>query len=903
MVERSVALALTLATVISAPGCHKKKPLPGPEVPSVVLEDFEDSPAVTKWPKEHPGDVGISTDWKVDGAHSLKIDPGLLAYYKDLDIDDWSSFGLLRITVHNGSDKTTVFGLELQDTHEDFYDRHQHAFGVEPGDHVVELDIAGGLWRGEENAPYRGEEKSPLDLRKITRVGFSNNGDKAIWVDHLELVRVPKIETKGGFAFDFGRKGKQVGAQAIGVYETTKFEADKGFGFIGEAPVGLGKAMSYPTPLLGDGLPLAGGFRVDLAGGDYVGWIAFERGGFWEAEATGYSHADVKLNGAVVTGHDFTPTGPHFLFEDLEITDPKDIVDKLVWPSHQVTRFKFKAAAGQNVFTIDTKDLTGPPLRVAGLLLAPDTPEGNAFLDKHEAAQKETATKAFTPQDRGRRDAHDRRTTPAAALVIEPMAAGAPMYPRDWPTNAQGAPLAPATAIAGETVTIQLGAYTNAQAPIVARLEAHELAGPDKAKIAAASLSYGKYLPMRARDVGAAWLEVSHYVPLDAATPTITVGPNAARAIVAEYKIPDDAKPGDYVGDVVFEPLKDNGDKGDPVKIAVRLKVIDVKLPELPMPVGLLMNALPFSTAVLDEPAWWKLQEALLEAEGNAGLNTVTGGPGLEYTARKSDNGYDFAGPRALKYLELAKKHAMGRAVVPYGGFLPPLRRTRADAEPFARGWNKFEKDNGLPPHFLYAYDEPGTERETKDALNKLLPFTKAGMKTLGFTSIRSGDRAWDQLVEGTYAPAISVHDTASLKALRDKGRHVWVYNQGLDRYGMGLELWRSMKLGVEGRLEWIGVNTQGFAFNNLDGREPARGAFLVHDKLGVLSTPRWLAAREGLLDARLRLALEAAVPKGDPALATWTTDGYRTDEAKWTEVDLEGARQKMLDRLAAVKK
>src|SRR5207253_4153483 len=131
--------------------------------------------------------------------------------------------------------------------------------------------------------------------------------------------------------------------------------------------------------------------------------------------------------------------------------------------------------------------------------------------------------------------------------------------------------------------------------------------------------------------------------------------------------------------------------------------------------------------------------------------------------------------------------------------------------------------------------DEPGAESELKDAIKKIAPFTKAGLRTLGFTSVREGDARWTELLDATYAPAICIHTGEQIKAMKDKGRHVWIYNNGLDRYGMGLALYREVKLGVEGRLEWIGANTQGFAFNNLDGREPSRSAFLVHDKLGIL--------------------------------------------------------------------
>jgi hypothetical protein len=145
---------------------------------------------------------------------------------------------------------------------------------------------------------------------------------------------------------------------------------------------------------------------------------------------------------------------------------------------------------------------------------------------------------------------------------------------------------------------------------------------------------------------------------------------------------------------------------------------------------------------------------------------------------------------------------------------------------------------------------------------------------------------------------ALDGHDAGAIRHLAAMGKHPWVYNNGLDRYGLGIELFRQLGLGVEGRLEWIGIFTQGFAFDDLDGREPSRGAWVVHDRLGILSTPRWLSAREGLLDLRVRLALGAAVPEGDPVLAVWSADGYRADRERWTDAELDGARGAMIDRL-----
>jgi hypothetical protein len=250
-----VRLAVLALIVLALPGCRKKRPDPAHLPPVAVVQDFERDPSIKRWPKTGPGQAAVSAEWSADGKRSLRLDAGMMGSFKDLAVTDWTGYGALRFTVHNPGPGTAGLGVEIQDGHEGFDDRHQHSFGAPPGDHVVELDFSGGLWRGEENRPYRGEVKGPLDVTRVTRLAFANRGERPIYVDRIELVKVPPLATPGGFAFDFGRTGKQVMGQTTGVFETTGYAPERGFGFLG--PVGsLPRAMSYPTPLLGDGLAL-----------------------------------------------------------------------------------------------------------------------------------------------------------------------------------------------------------------------------------------------------------------------------------------------------------------------------------------------------------------------------------------------------------------------------------------------------------------------------------------------------------------------------------------------------------------------------------------------------------------------------------------------------------------------
>jgi hypothetical protein len=879
------ARRLALALLVVA-GCGHKKPDPGTQ-PVAVVQDFEGRVSVKRWPHDAKGNVGQSTTWSADGKRSLEIAPGAMASFTDLATSDWTGYTVLRFTAHNPGERTAALGFEIQDDHQALHDRHQHSFGAPPGDHVIELDFSGGLWRGEENRPYRGTVKTPIDVSRVTRLAFENRGAGPVFVDKIEIVKVPPLSTPGGFAFDFGRHGQQVMAQTTGIFEDTLYSPERGFGFLAKVGPGM-RPLSYPTPLLGDGLPLGNGFRVDLPGGAYLGWIAFERGGFSEDEQCGYERADVLVNGETVAGHFSDRSWHHFLFEDTEITDLARIEPDLVRPAHQITRFRFDARAGENVFALAVQGEGPNPLRVAGLIVAPDTPEGEAFLDEHEKRQSAAVAIAYPPLDRARRGPG--RAPPASALVAEPLPLGADLYPRDWPEHAGGGKPDEVAAFPDHVAATQLAVY--ATRPLGVEVEIADLTGPNGNKLPAPVISYGRYMPTRPLGNGPVWIAISHYRP----EAHFDVAPDVARAVLFEWHVPKGTIPGVYAGSAVLTAGR------EVVSVPLRVHVHDVALPPLPIPVGLFMNALPYPSLHFgsapddgdDEDRWWRQQDALLAMQMDAGLNTLTGGPGLDFRQQ----GRRITGERALFYVALARSHGEVKALVNYGGFFPRMRMEAPAADAFGGAWAFFSAMHKLPPFYFVTYDEPGTKSELSEAFAAAQPVTQAGLSAMGFLTLRRDDADVDRLLSVTYAPAMNTHTLADVRAVAARGKHPWVYNNGLDRWAMGLHLWRGIQAGVEGRLEWIGLITQGFAFDDLDGREPANGAFLVHWRFGPMPTPRWLAAREGLFDLRIRLALEAAVKPGDPALAVWPLAGYGEDRARWPEAALAAARAAMLERL-----
>ena len=566
---------------------------------SASLQDFEQDFEVNKW-GDGPGDVALSSEWKSDGRRSLRIDPGLMSALDTLALKDWSGYTHLRLHVHNPGTQAIAIGFELQDQHTTFHERHQNGFGVLPGDSVIELSFTGGLWRGEENRPYRGKIKTPIDVARITRLSLTNNGASPVFVDQIEVVAVAPIACAGAFAFDFAKQGAQGMGQFIRIDQHNRYAPDAGFGLLAAAVGPFLGAMSYPTPMLGSGFGIPEeGFRVDLTGGRHIGLIAFERGGFWGGdERCAYDRMRLKVDGAVVHEHAFSAAGVFFDFQDTEIIDGAQIADKLIWPAHAIHEFSFTAKAGANVFTTETDNGVFLPLRVAGLLVAPDNADGRRFIAEHVALQRKTIATTFAVQDRGRRG--DDRAAPTKDLMWQAMATGEQASPRDWPRKDAPATLAKQYAVAGQRVAVQLGVFARADATVT--IAGGELKGPGP--LPAPKVAHGRYLPNRPYGTGAVWLEIHHFHPL----PTFAVGPDLARAVLIDYDVPTDAKPGDYRGSVTLKA------GATTIEVPIALTVVDVTLPRVPIPVGMLMNAAPFTAQDLgDEAAWWRIQESLLD--------------------------------------------------------------------------------------------------------------------------------------------------------------------------------------------------------------------------------------------------------------------------------------------------
>lgn len=872
---------------------------------SIVIQDFERDLDISPWPEG--AKFEYSTKWSADGKRSLFLTRGTMVAISQMATNDWSGYQVWRFHVNVPGDEGVMIGLELADDGPGHLNRHQNSTSAPPGESVVEVDISGDLWRGEVNRAYR-LLKTPIDKKNIRRLAFTAQGGD-IYIDKVELVKIVPITTPGGFAFDFGRTGGLVQGQWTGVTPSTTWDPQRGYGIEGEAAA-FDRDTPYPTPVMGDGLNMTDArFHVQLDGGRYIGWVIFERSGFWEHQQAEYTSATLRVNGQDVHTHESTPSTPYFLFQDLEVLTQEDIVEKMVLPRQLTADIAFEAVKGRNTIELLADGVRVHPPRLAGLVLAPDTPEGRAFIEAHKQLQRDTIAKVHRLLNR-----QNREGDPASAktpLVIVPLQSNTAMRPGDWPNLTESQPIPPIQAMAGMAAPRLLGIYAKGDYRVQVKMGTLQGEGgalPDSA----VRVLGNRYLPTHGYDQTACWIETHHYRPAEA----LDVSPTLARAVLILIEAPDDAKAGTYSGNLTLTALDaGTGNSVYSVDVPISVQVHTVKLPPLDFPSALFYSGVQMAKESLGEDLYWKLSEDMLRQMQRASFTFVTGGPSFELTW--NGNTPQYSGEDALKWMEMARKYGLDRKIVNYGGLHIGIGRGSFEAhgnmspeqtaKAIFEAWDRFRKEHNLPEYYINSYDEPGTPAEFGNVEAFLKLMRQAGFKTIGWTSMRDPDSADENhkmLARETIAPAFNIHTPRTLQYVKELGNEPWIYNQGLDRSSSGVSLFQSYRAGAMGRVQWIAAIIQGFQYDALDSREPDLSCFYFHSELGVLLAPRFLGTIEGGIDARLLFELERRVKAGSPnaqqinaLLKEIESRPYRRGMG-WAELD--DLRMKMLDLLQA---
>lgn len=830
----------------------------------LTLQDFETTFQLTPWPEN--AKLEFSAEWAADGKQSLKLFKGTMAAIDQLKTKDWSAYQQLRVHVKVPGTTGAVLGFELADDVNGYLNRHQQVRSAPAGVSVVTLDISGALWRGESNNPNR-LDKSPMHINKISRLALTAS-EATLYIDRIELVKLPKPETAGGFAFDFGKPGGTTQWGWIAVDPGQNYTDEKGYGLSGGVRA-FNKYSPFPTPVLCDGVRMFDGrFTAKLPAGKYLGWVVFERSGFWEGEQAVYSKLSFKANGATVHEHSIPKATPWFELQDEEVLTQEDIADKLVLKRVKTADFQFEAQDGRNEFTLDCDGVNDQPARLAALVLAPDTEVGRAYIAAHKKLQRDTILETQRLLDKS-----TQLSDPAKAqdtLLTVPTPTDYEIAPGDWPAATQSQPLPVVHTFAGLTAHQVVAVYATQPYDLSWTLSALK-SGDAELPSAGHSVQVCRYMPQRDYDGSACWLQAQHYWPQSGAK----VGPGMARTLLLTVTVPADAKPGLYTGTLSLHPVQ--VDLKSPVRrIAVQVEVHAGALPAVGIPTGLFFSGVPVPKQLIGEALYWSLTEEMLRQLAIGGRTMVTGGP--SWQVRWEGDKPVWSGDDCLKLLKLARKYGVDRKIVNYGGFDTGMRDVRPhgnlSAEETAKAlfvaWEEFRKANDVPEQYIYSYDEPGTPENFAPLAPRLKLLKNSGWKTIGFTSVTNPNTADDNhkmLMTETWAPAFNLHTEATLKWVRAQGGEPWVYNNGLSRYHEGIHLWRNHRAGAGGRVDWIAAIIQGYQFDTLDSREIDPSCFFFHEKFGVMVTPKFMGVCEGGFDARLLWELERRLEtkKGTP--------------------------------------
>ncbi len=821
------------------------------EEEAVTVQDFERPFEVGKWPEDAL--VEFSRAWSYDGRTSLKLGDESMAAISELAATNWSGYDILRLHVNVPGHKGCALGVEIQDDHTSFHNRHQNNASAPPGESTIDIDIAGDLWRGEVGRPYR-DVKTPINKGNISRLGLFAHG-APLYVDGIQLIKLARLATPGGWAFDFGGPSTPVQSQWTGVFPETKWDGNKGYGFAGE-PRFFPKTTPYPTPVLGDGLMFDGAeFGVSLTGGPYAAWVIFERSGFWEGEQAAYAKLSIAVNGKCAYSRKDSPAAAYFDLQDLEVLNQKDLVE-MVMRRQGEGEFKFKAAPGRNRFRLIVKGLKGEPPRLAGMVLAPDTAEGRAFIEAHRAGQSETiagVNRIIAGIGRARSIAD------SPTLSVRPLPTGHVMTPEDGPPDTGDNEIPALECFAGMTAFRTLGLYANEELLVAPKLS--RFTGPGgRIDPAAIDIWSNVYLPVRDYETTAAKIRSHHYRPAD----ELEIGPGTPRCLLICARLPQNQAPGEYRATLTLcygEYSKK--------EIPLTISVMPGSLPPFDFPLGLFFSGVPVPAELLNGSGeYWRLSGQLLDWLAASGRTMLTGGP--NYRVRWKNGKARYEGKDCVRLLAMARRRGLDAAVSGYGGFSLGLGPRGFPPQPgmsdeqivreMHRAWQAFQILNGLPQHYVYSYDEPGTPEDFAPIEKRLKLYREAGFKTIGYTSMadpESADENHRMLARETYAPAFNGHSPKTLAYVRRLGNEPWIYNNGLERYYQGVHLWRNRKAGAAGRVEWIAAIIQGFQYDTLDGREPDPSCFFIHSKLGVLFAPRFLDLCEGAFDAKLLFELE----------------------------------------------
>lgn len=792
---------------------------------------------------------------------------------------DWSGFDAVVLDVLNpGAEPIAGYVLIADQAWADkgrtYWNRHNSRATFAPGRTRWVIPV-GGLFRGEAGSRNNDIQRD-IDPDSIVRVdfGFGNKGSAGrVVIDDLRLVKADR--PAGVWAFDFGPRSQSVMLGWTGVSHQSAYTKARGFGWGpgGGTPWdGAARDTTFGTALLRDFCE-AGGYRfhVDAPAGRYRVTLFYENSGYWGGEQAMHARRRVLADGREVWSETRPDGAAHALyrFEDVEPIG----VD--VWETYMKAELArpvvFEARAGEQGLTLgfDADRPWGSKLAGLAIHRSDDAKAGKWLADQLEALAAEFRGKAVCLD--------------APALAFRPPPAWKALGLVAWPVHIEADvtpnTVPPAGAAGPRRLTLsRLAARGEMETVCVAvrplqscgrcRARFQWTLAPSKLPTEVCVVRYNT-----SRGFGNIAYRISPHTLRRAET--VDLPKDVTRELVVRIRVPADAQPGAYRGQLVLTDPKGT----ELFRARVHLDVADVTLDRQTdfrmgfyglMPPGL-----------IPQQRRWEVLDETLTMLREYGMNMVAGGPSWRLTGWKDGRPLiDFG--EMDRFFALLRKHGFTGPINGYGGVRFAGLHDRYQK---GRSGQKVERDSGLEygeallrawqavheharandwPTIWYAMCD---ETRVRDVAERELAFMEMmasvtarfprTVRTVGDYSVdfatRPKDPAemlyWHQrFFEALDVSCLNRHDPTVLAEARRLGKEVQIYNQGRSRYSFGLYQWSEHRKGVTARTQWHLNILHGYQFFDLDGREPDT-AMICYGRRGLYPTIHFERCREGAED------------------------------------------------------
>ncbi len=882
-----------------------------------ILYDFEDPSDIQKLMKRADGmtltaaeDVGVT-----HGSRCARLTARKGADYATLVLDDeaikgWGNYDYFAIDVTTDDDHPYALVLELWDgasknyatrcTYEDVTTR--------PGRQTLLYPIAHARRNAKEGLDWGElEAKDKIDRDALTQVKLFltplADRDAVMWIDNVRLMQEDAAKPKltvplpaGALAWKFGSGGVKATGFTTVTPDTIYPGAANG-GFVDPKKLKAGGA-GWPDGLSGTFvLPPEGErltFRARVPDGDYLVWLC---GGPIIRKQFAERHYLLKAGGDALFDDLPAPYqyyGRKYVYRFLETRyseKPHALWANYIDKMYPVYTTRVKAADG--VFTLEAENFF-----VSAVVLVPASAKDDfdKFADTARRLRIEAFEKTLRPPP-GKKP--QSQPGDGAFVVYEPVF-GTEVKPWTGPTaeerkhtslEAAGARGQMATMRLAITPFTDLGKCT---------LETSALKGPAEIgadRIAIYSQNY------RYDGDGLSEMALMPSASLD-------VEQGVTQCFWLTLDVPEKAEAGVYKGEVTFRP-----GKGDAVRVPLEFEVYPFALePVLPVSFGMYYSprhevglAPEVQRRLVKEQFQWMRKIGFTAVE--VGPATVMGlGKGGAVQLQFDATLYDLArevgmGRHPKQYLmgeALGVGRGIGHRLIGEDGGLkidrnPGLELRQPGFRDYFVNAMREERDFirriGMPVALEVA-DEP---RENPNPWNRNLAdsiaygdlMREAGVVSF-ITPMGDTESGKDYTVLADHVDIVSTHawkGSAGLIArTHEKGKTLWLYNTGMDRFSWGFYNWRARS---EGRWEWHFCFPDDSARGGYPGREWYNPFTNVHGFApyappanypgGMLFQSKFLDAAEGINDYAYLITLDEAVR----AAASDATKADAVKEAK----------------------